>query len=70
MVKNPPASTGAAEDMSSITELGRSPRGANGNPLHWGLNLQVQPGLPEKYHGQRCLVGYSPRGHKESDTTE
>ena len=21
-------------------------------------------------HGQRSLVGYSPRGHKESETTE
>ena len=26
--------------------------------------------LPEKSHGQRCLVGYSPWGRKESDTTE
>ena len=26
--------------------------------------------LPEKSHGQRSLVVYSPRGHKESDTTE
>ena len=26
--------------------------------------------LPEKSHGQRGLVGYSPLGHKESDTTE
>ena len=26
--------------------------------------------LPEKSHGQRSLVSYSPRGHKESDTTE
>ena len=26
--------------------------------------------LPEKSHGQRPLEGYSPRGHKESDTTE
>ena len=26
--------------------------------------------LPEKPHGQRSLVGYSPVGHKESDTTE
>ena len=26
--------------------------------------------LPGKSHGQRGLVGYSPRGHKESDTTE
>ena len=23
-----------------------------------------------KYHGQKCLAGYSPGGHKESDTTE
>ena len=26
--------------------------------------------LPGKSHGQSILVGYSPRGHKESDTTE
>ena len=26
--------------------------------------------LPEKSHGQRRLVGYSPWGRKESDTTE
>ena len=26
--------------------------------------------LPEKSHGQRSLAGYSPRGHKESDTAE
>ena len=26
--------------------------------------------LPEKFHGQRCLVGYSPWGRKESDKTE
>ena len=26
--------------------------------------------LPGKSHGWRSLVGYSPRGHKESDTTE
>ena len=26
--------------------------------------------LPEKSHGQRSLVGYSPWGHKESDTTK
>ena len=25
--------------------------------------------LPGKYHGQRILVGYSPQGHKELDTT-
>ena len=26
--------------------------------------------LPGKSHVQRSLVGYSPRGHKESDSTE
>ena len=26
--------------------------------------------LPGEFHGQRSLVGYRPRGHKESDTTE
>ena len=26
--------------------------------------------LPGESHGQRSLVGYSPKGHKESDTTE
>ena len=26
--------------------------------------------LPREIHGQRSLVGYSPWGHKESDTTE
>ena len=25
--------------------------------------------LPEKFHGQRSLVAYSPKGHKELDTT-
>ena len=26
--------------------------------------------LARKSHGQRSLAGYSPQGHKESDTTE
>ena len=26
--------------------------------------------LPGKFHGQRSLAGYSPWGHKESDSTE
>ena len=26
--------------------------------------------LPGELHGQRSLAGYSPRGHKELDTTE
>ena len=26
--------------------------------------------LPGKFQGQRSLAGHSPKGHKESDTTE
>ena len=26
--------------------------------------------LPTESHGQRSLAGYSPRGHKELDTTD
>ena len=26
--------------------------------------------MPGKFHGWRNLIGYSPWGHKESDTTE
>ena len=37
------------------------------------LEMGMQPTpvfLPEEFHGQRRLVGCSPWGHKESDTTE
>ena len=54
-----------AEDATGaegcIRGSGRSPGEGNGNPT---LVL-----LPGKSHGQRSLVGYSPWGHKESDTT-
>ena len=39
--------------------------------LPWRRKWQSIPVfLPEKCHGQRILVGYSPESHKESDTTE
>ena len=39
--------------------------------IPWSRKWQPAPVfLPEKFHGQRSLVGYSPWGHKESDTTE
>ena len=41
---------------------GRSPGEGNGNPLQYSYL-----GHPR---GQRSLVGYSPRGRKESDITE
>ena len=39
--------------------------------IPWGRKWQPAPVFfPRKSHGQRSLVGYSPWGHKESDTTE
>ena len=51
-----------AGDPGSIPGWGRFPGGGNGNPT--GVLL------PWKSHGQKNLVGYSPWGCKESDTTE
>ena len=42
--------------------LGRSSGGGHGNPLQYSCL--------ENPHGQRSLAGYSPRGHKELDTSE
>ena len=39
--------------------------------IPWRRKWQPAPGfLPGKFHGQKNLAGYSPWGHKESDTTE
>ena len=39
--------------------------------LPWRRKRQPTPVfLPAESHGQRSLVGYSPSGRKESDTTE
>ena len=60
VVKNMPANAGDVRDAGSIPGLGRSPgRG------HWRPTLVFLPG---ESHGQRSLVGYSPRGCTESDT--
>ena len=56
------ASACNAGDPGSIPGLGRSPGEGNDNPL--------QHSCLENPHGQRSLVGYSPWGCKESDTTE
>ena len=49
-------------DLGSNPGLQRSPREENGYPLQYYL--------PGEFHGLRSQVGYSPRGHKESDITE
>ena len=39
--------------------------------IPWRRKWQPTPVLlPGEYHGGRSLVGFSPWGHKESDTTE
>ena len=39
--------------------------------ISWRRKWQPIPGfLPGESHGQRSLVGHSPQGHKELDTTE
>ena len=61
-VKNLPANAGDTRDVGSIPGLGGSPGGGHGYPLQYSY-LQNP-------HGQRSLAGYSPQGHKGSDTTE
>ena len=56
IVKNLPADAG---NLGLILGSGRSPGEGNGYPL-----------CLREFHAQGSLVGYSPRGCKESDTTE
>ena len=52
----------AGEDAVLIPGSQRSPGGWKWQP--------TPVFLPEKFHGQRSLAGYSPWGHRESDMTE
>ena len=56
------ASAWNAGDPGSIPESGRSLGEGNGKP--------TPVLLPGESHGGKNLVGYSPRGCKELDTTE
>ena len=56
------ASARSVGDQDLIPVLGRFP---------WRRKWHPTPVfLPGESHGRRNLVGYSPRGRKESDTTE
>ena len=56
VVKNQPASAGEARELGLIPESGRSP---------WSRKWQPTPiYLLRKFHGQRSLVGVSPRGQR------
>ena len=60
--KEPPANAGDIGDLGLIPGSGRPSGGGHGNP--------TPVLLPGESHGQRSLAGHSPRGRKESDTTE
>ena len=62
VVKILPAHAGDLRDAGSIPGSGRSPGGRNSNPLQYSCL--------EKSHEQKSLAGYSPKGHKELNTTE
>ena len=50
-------------DVGPIPGWGRSPGGGNGSPL-------TPVFLPGESHGLGSLLGYSPEGHTEANTTE
>ena len=55
-------STLSVGDLGSVPGLGRFPGGGHGNPLQYSCL--------ENPHGEKYLVGYSPWGRRELDTTE
>jgi len=60
LVNNPPA-------MQETQEM---QVGSISKKIPWRRKWQSTPVfLPEKSHGQRSLVGFSPKGHKESLST-
>ena len=67
MMDFPGGSEGKASACNA-GDLGSIPRSRS---FPWRRKWQPIPvSLPGKSHGQRSLVGYSPWGRKESDTTE
>ena len=62
VVKNPPVNTGDIKRRRFDLWVRKIP---------WKRKWQPTPVfLPEKFCGQRSLVGYSSLGHRELDTTE
>ena len=62
VVRKPLASAGDIRDTDSVPRVWKIP---------WRRAWEPTPVfLPGESHGQSSLVGYSPRGHKEAETTE
>ena len=63
-----------AQWVKDLPEVQKTHRKCGFHPsvgkITWKRKWQATPVfLPEKSHGQSSLVGYSPWGHRESDTT-
>ena len=61
-----PGGSEVKASASNAGDLGLIP-GSGGSPGEWDTTPVFLPG---ESHGRRSLVGYSPRGRKESDMTE
>ena len=64
----PPAAAQMVKDLPAVQETQAGSLGRE-----YPLRREWQPTpvfLPRESHRRRSLVGYSPRGHKELDTTE
>ena len=60
-----------AQMTKNLPVIQETPVHSLGREEYWRREWQPTPVfLPRKLHGRRNLVGYSPWGHKESDTTE
>ena len=60
-------------NIDKVLDIVLSNRHITAQTWTWPLRREWQPIpvlLAGKFHGQRCLEGYSPWGHKESDRTE
>jgi len=62
--------SGGSDSKVSCLQCGRPGFNPWVGKILWRRKWQPTPVLlPGKSHGQRSVVGYSPRGRKESDTT-
>ena len=62
---------GGSDGKASCLQCRRPGFNPRVGKIPWGKEWQSTPILlPGESHGQRSLVGYSPWGRKESDTTE
>ena len=66
-----PGGTGGKEPTCQCRRLKRHRFDPWIEKIPWRRAWQSTPvSLPGKYHEQKSLLGYVPKGHKELDTTE